>query len=925
MLVAFIALAPTSFGLTQASYWSTHTANGQHILFPGDVDGDGRADLPNIWPDNEVSIDVVLTSKWGKPKGSVRSRNGFGRDAVAAVCGAFAEGPGAAFVAVCADGSVHVASGMKPGENQFPNDDLATTIPAELRITQRGRGLVADFDADGKPDILVVGNDGRLVLLRNTRAAKGKPSFKAEAVALKIPGFRQVSAGNTTAGKPALVYWLDGTGALMSAPLSGAAKKLLQASPDDGLAVGRFRGAAGADVLVGQKLLVAGNPAEILPQPMMPKSAKGDLPWLVADFDGNGKDDVFRMRNTDEPFVGEDRFIHFSYDAKDPMKGYLCSAPDGLPDCWKTGQIKAGGLDLKALGCKVGRCDLVLDVQTFDDVSSAELTSEFEGVKKYFANLPIQNPDGSTGIAVHTIVHPSLPASQKNAVSSDFDRDRPPVEHRGITHWVQVFRGIGGVASIWGCRAQVNETWGCVVHELGHNFGLIHDGYQSFRFSPIYGSVMSYSYSYGIDDSYEKLTYSNGLFVGHDLDERHLSEVLPFPMEKVHFLSGRPYHYHLKPGPDGKTTLIDWNWNGIYGETDVAADINWEAGRQTWDNVDLSRTNCTPALVATDDTDKAHLLIVAAKHDNDAEPLSEKAPGKLFARMWIGDDIDRDANRWGGEQSLGVADCTGDPSVARLGDKFVVAYPTAKGVVLRNLSVANDGTVKAGEASPVPRTMGATPTLVAHNGTLWMLLWSGPNSPVTIGKVLVEGASPFARPPVATRIVSQYPVGATSGTGVLWISGVERTKDGHNKWRLYSLRGETDNFSLRTGEYCAGEGAGRVQVLVEPAKGFDSTGQAYLFARGGGDTFGDIWEGFRSAEEGWRQIKYDFGGPVSRTAPGVCALHGDWAMAMYRQDGTLYCTFRGRGIRAEPVKDFDDIGHIARVGLQQSISTIEAP
>jgi hypothetical protein len=895
------------------------------MLFPGDVDGDGRADLPNLWPNGEVSIDVVLTSKWGKPRGSVRSRNGFGRDAVAAACGAFAEGPGAAFVAVCADGSVNVASGMTEGQNQFPNDDVAATIPAELRLKEKGRALVADFDADGRADILLVAGDGRLVLLRNTRAPKGKPAFKVEPVALKIPGFRQVAAGNTTVGKPAVVYWLDASGGLMSSSLGGVSKKLLQAGPDEGLAVGRFRGAPGADILVGQRLLVGGNPATVLDEPTIPKSAKGDLPWLVGDFDGNGKDDLFRMRNTDEAFLGDDRYIHFSFDAKDTMKGYLASAPDGLPDCWKTGQIKAGGLDLKALGCKVGRCDLVLDVQTFDDVSQAELVAEFEGVKKYFAGLPIQNPDGSTGIAVHTIFHPSLPVSQKNAVSGDFDRDRPPVEHRGITHWVQVFRGIGGVASIWGCRAQVNETWGCVVHELGHNFGLVHDGYQSYLYSPIYGSVMNYNYSYGIDDSPDKLTYSRGLFVGHDLDERHLSEVLPFPMEKVHFLSARPYHYHLKPGPDGKTTLIDWNWNGIFGETDVAADINWEAGRRTWDNADLGRANCTPALVATDDSDKARLLVIAGKHDGDAEPLSEKAPGKLFGRVWMGDDIDRDANKWAGEQSLSLSDCTGDPSVARVGDKIVLAYPTAKGVVLRNLTVGSDGSVKAGEASPVPRTMGSIPTLVAQGGSLHLLLWTGPSSPVTIGKVLLEGASPFARPPLPSKIVSQYPVGATSAPGAIWVSAVERTKDGRNKWRLFSLRGEADNFSLRSGEYGPGEGAGRLQVIVEPAKGFEATGQAYLFARGGGDTFGDIWHGQRAGDsEGWHQIKYDFGGPTSRTAPGVCAFHGDWAMAMYRQDGTLYCTFRGRGVRADPVKDFDDIGHIARVGLQQSINTIEA-
>ncbi|RYG34383.1 hypothetical protein EON81_15700 [bacterium] len=614
--------------------------------------------------------------------------------------------------------------------------------------------------------------------------------------------------------------------------------------------------------------------------------------------------------------MGEDRWIHFSYDEKDPDKGYLASAEDGIPDCWKTGRMKPGGLDLKALGCKVGRRDLVLEVQTFEDIPETNVRNQFDRVTKYFAGLPIKNPDGSTGVFVHSFIVPPRPVSEKGAISGDFDSFRPPVPHRGVVHWVQVFKDVGGVATIWGHRAQVNETWANVIHELGHNFGLVHEGYQERPYSPIYGSVMSYSYSYGIADDPEKAGYSYGLFKDHPLNERNLDEHLPFPIDKVRFLSGRPYRYHLKEVSDG-TTLIDWNWNGVFGEKGIAADIDWEAGRRTFDNVGLGRANSTPVIL---DANGRLVVLTGQRGTSGGDPLSSDAPGKLTIRSWTGPNEDQ----WIGESEV-EPEATGDASAAYADGALWTACPTRAGVSMRRVDLTTDGSAKVDEPFLVPATVGAIPTLAVHNGELRLLLWRDAGRPVGVRGVYTDRDKPVTKSETPIDgLLSLYPVGATSGGGTLWVSAVAKSPQNKPKWRLFRL---SDDMKVKSSEWSAGEGAGRLQILWEADKAYPATGQTHVFARGGTDTFGDIWTATRIAykerEGGWLQIHHDVGGAQTRSAPGVAFFRGDIAMAMWRGDNSLYLSFHARGIRPEPVRDYDDIWHIAHVGLQQSINVME--
>lgn len=894
--------------MTRASYLASHWANGPRIPVPGDVDGDGRGDLVSIYREGDGVIDVQLTVKWGKPTYGVQARRGFGRDVVAGAIGRFEGSPGMSVVAVSGDGSVTLAWGMAKGGREFAHADPAGKVPPELVPKAPARAFAADVDGDGKPDAILLGADGKTSWLRN----KGDRTFVAKPLGFDLAGYQQAAAGSTGAEPGAFLWWLDGKGGVWRGKLGGKPEKVGTATGDIGLAVGRFRGLKRADVLVGNRLWPGGEEAKAVPMPDVPASAFGDLPWLVCDFDGNGKDDLFRMRATSAPFIGEDRFIHFGFDGKDPYKGYLCSAEDGLPDAWKTGQMKPNGLDLKALGCKVGRRDLVLEVQGFTETTDQELRNEFDQVAKYFASLPVKNPDGSTGIAVHTLFQPPLPMSAKAGIGNDFDATHPMPAHRGMLHWLQVEKGFNGVAQIWGIRGRINDTWQNAIHELGHNFGLIHKGYQRWPYSPVYGSIMSYSYSYGFDDDPAEARYSPGVFKDHPLDERHLSEVLPFPMEKVHYLAGRPYHFRLKPGADPNTTLIDWNWNGVFGETDVAADINYEAGRFTSGMADVGRANSTPVLLDAG----GKLTLLSGYRDSGGEPLSLREPGKLTLKTWSGDDW----RKWSDEVAV-ETQATGDASAAWCDGAIWTACPTPGGISLRRVS--GDG--KVSEPYVVPATVGAVPTLAVHGGVLRMFVWRDAAKPVGVRDVYTDRDKPVAKFETSIEgLFSLYPVGAASGGGSLWIATLKKNPQGAPQWRLARVG---DDLKVKSDEWSVGASAGRLQVLWEAAKGFKATGQAILFARGGTDAFGDIWSGsrtgYRDSGGGWRQVRYDLGGIQSRSAPGVCFFGGDIAMATWKSDGGLSMVFQARGVLEQPIQDFDDISHIAHVGLQQSINTMD--
>ncbi|RYG42389.1 hypothetical protein EON79_19010 [bacterium] len=179
------------------------------------------------------------------------------------------------------------------------------------------------------------------------------------------------------------------------------------------------------------------------------------------------------------------------------------------------------------------------------------------------------------------------------------------------------------------------------------------------------------------------------------MNERRLSERLPFPLNKVCFLGGEPYRFKIAPAPDGKSTLIDWNWNGILGEESVVADTNYTHGVDFGPQFTIDRTAAAPALVAHGD-----------------RPLMVYAKGSaLTLRTWTGADRAGEGGQWSPETIDRDAGLIGDPTAVYLDDGLTwIAYPTADGTVLRSAMLDGEGGPQLGEPGLLSRTRGVQPT-----------------------------------------------------------------------------------------------------------------------------------------------------------------------------------------------------------------------
>lgn len=934
--------AVDTYGITPQQFWRTAFGIGSWIPLAGDANGDGRADLLAIGPGPETRIELARTSDLGKSVPSNVARDSFGSGMVAAASGRFFPGSLAAGVLiVMADGTVQMAWGMLPNGNNYSHLDPAGLIHPDDVPRSPCRTVAADFNGDGKLDVLVLDRGGKLLLLMNAIGADGRPQFKPNPQPSALLGVRQFAAGSFAGKKQASVVWLDTGGTLWrnnfefkqgGLPRLGQAQSLTRVSTEDRLAVGRFRGGKFEDILIGQRLFAEGNPQKAVTLEGIPttEAAKYDEHWIASDIDGNGKDDLIRHRLGMERFGRDDVQIHFSYDAKDKAKGYYCSANDGLPDFWKMGLIKPGGVDLVALGCKVGRRDIIVEIERFDNEPLDRLKANMDRVVKYYASLPIQNPDGTTGIAMHLIYKDPWPLAKKDEVWAKFNEYFPAVERRGVVHSAFTMSGGPLVSQINGHNMHTNEGWAEFLHEFGHQLDLRHDGFYPAT-SPgfpsdtgcaLYPSLMSYSYSYSVGDNRDAIGYSDGSLASFKVDQRKLSEKLPFPFDKVKFLGGGPYRFKVKPSEDGKSAVVDWNWNGIFGEDEVVADITYGHGADFGPQFQIAKTQVAPCVIAHGDGDPRPLVVYAQS-------------GALGAKSWVGEDRDRHPDRWSVEAADLRADVTGDPTGAYLSDNTTwIAYPTTKGVVLRSVQIAEQGKPVFGQPDLVPGTQGVQPTLTVMNKKLVLLLWRGKNVPIGIRMVTASEKGLRLAGERTLDFMSDVPVGAVAGPITpngpsLWIGRMQK-QGGDNAGRSEVVRYEfSESGSSRAGHrmWLAGRYSyHRATLLWRQEAGLLPEGRIYQLT-GGLDPPGvakQQWIGmnvpYGDVGEGWLDRRYQPGGFTSPSAPGAIFFQNDILYAYRRSDNDGLCVaFYGSGATTRPLGDFDDIGHLRDYGLSHSI------
>lgn len=303
---------------------------------------------------------------------------------------------------------------------------------------------------------------------------------------------------------------------------------------------------------------------------------------------------------------------------------------DGLPDNWETEGVDINGdekvdLDLPAMGADPEHKDIFMEI---DYMPTHEIPQAAVNMMvQAFANAPVSNPDGSTGITLHVDNGPSsvmdpttgetwgaLSRQDEVPLQAVFGTEAgkvynwaafeaikkahfEPARERAFHYVVSaqrygssiqdssgISRGIGAsdllIAHPIGPYSTEGEA-GTLMHELGHNLGLRHGGNDETNYKPTYLSIMNYAFQFtGLRrfDGSQRLDYAR---FGLSLDEAALDEHqgfgVPAGSEAYSFITLGFCPDESKRAWIISAAPLDFNCDGSIGGLlggSVASDIN---------------------------------------------------------------------------------------------------------------------------------------------------------------------------------------------------------------------------------------------------------------------------------------------------------------------------------------------------------------
>lgn len=917
--------------LSPPQLWSFGFAAPPRIPLVGDANGDGFADLLCVYPPGASIVDIQPNVDGLKTGFGRQARTSFGADCLAATT-IDADGDGhVEVVGVFPNGEILSAGSM--AEGVFSVQELLAKLPEPITDPIIGEAETIE------------GRAGFFVVSKSTGNGFGVRTFRgggASVRRLEFPAHINWIAQREIDATRDGAEWVyrTGSGETFVADSANIRKKRLVRKGSATEAIAIWNG----KIVVGDTVYDNGIAQRVDSLATFEPGTR----LLTGDMDGDETDDLVAFSYGTGKHTAYD--VHVLYALREgdrdldrdglsnEEEAALRTDPenrdtdnDGLLDGWETKGFRE--LDLPGLGCSPTRPDVVCYVQPIADVDENKLRQDMAAVAKTMGELPTGDEFTANGIGFHPIYLPAIPVEAARGKGwAELGPANLPPQHRGIAHWMVVNKGGGGQAmelgDMGGCGA--DALWAVFLHEFGHQLGLDHTGHWGPAHCPIYTSLMNYAYSYYFDDRPDAIHFSRGALSRYVLDESNLDETMPFPYEQVKFLEKGPYRFRLKPA--GKETLIDWNWNGVFGEKGVRADVNYGYSTHAGIRHTIDKAHTSPFLL----NHNGQAIIVYGKLANQPKPgeppsISAEHPGDVQVRVLLA------GRKWSEPFSPKDAALTSDPCAYSAGEDVVVICPTATGaraIVLR-VDAGQIVQVRAEDVSVAPGSqlsaanLGTRPTLFARNpetGDVSYAVWKS-------GRL-----SQFE--PLSQK--STNPVGACLDTlsgEVIVALAQDQDKDRPARWKLVRYAWQGDSLQEVGSEWVEGEaggarGDGRMTIVFDASRDGGPKGRVYVFSEGLRRNPNAMWGQMyvahtiadKSLRGGWLVKRMYDEWTNTRSSCTAIPFEGDilWA---YRwvdggqgpTDSDLQVAYRGLGIDEVPMGDHDDIGFVLRFGLRRSI------
>ncbi len=581
---------------------------------------------------------------------------------------------------------------------------------------------------------------------------------------------------------------------------------------------------------------------------------------------------------------------------------------DGLLDGWEVLGLPRG-IDIGPnTRLDPRRRDVVVAIAPYQGVALDVLERELARAARLYSELEVENLDGSKGLRLHFRIDAPVPPEMQ--FGGDWARcgaARFPQRERGFLHWMQVTPWGGGQSQQTGDMGGSGLGFAVFAHEFGHQLSLSHEGDSIPAWCPLYTSLMNYAYSYSFDGDPQRVHFSRGAFAGIELREEALIERLPFPLERVAFLSKPPFRFTL--AADGDATRIDWNHDGKFSDEPVSADINYGSAttcgaRRDWD----LQIGAAPALAYVGE--RAYLATL------------DQIQETIRVREYLGEE------RWGEPRAMPTSATNDDFLLVGWREQGLVIFRRSSGWLA---SVFDANEVKE-PASIADGPSGDVSACVVGE----RLLLVARSSEGALTPHWIEDPSRLhaaSGPPL--HLDSQTPVGLgvdpASGRVVIASAGV------HPDARALSLRVSWarvngDALELEQTLWVRGDQHG-VLCGTRPVIAFDAAGQLNVFHTEAPQVDGSMtaWRtrrvGNSALDGGWLTCQlYDVWTRTRRPlafASGpqgaLFAFRWDAATAHGMRPNELLIAHNGFGIEPEPMRDFDDGAKMALHGLVHSI------